>query len=1165
MSTRGQNNIDKIRNLIEETEEQKKYELEQLNNTITNKLIKGAPLKEINLVNKALKLTNANIQNSLQTAQQTVKEVSKSGAAIKTTSASVAEANKNLASVTKAAELMKEYAPIMGGLSLATLPSTIMGAAKEAVKTRNNHEALVKAMHSQSVKPGQVAPSILNNTLKSGMKLAGVGAGASFAHDMFTTGTMGGLTKGLLGASNPGMLAAMPFGGMGGISGAMGLTGAAGIAAPIAMMMGAAMLHNKFSKMVDAKNPLNKNNVKSLATNINYRSISSDPIIQSERAVAKSKIQVLGPNGLGVLTQGELIQASLLADIVANTSILDSMYEELINRSEINNKGSNAAVNRASLDFGGSSQDGLEFNSLANGGNLNRIQRALIGLSGFNTQIGNVFGALSTIHNTTASNKGAWANRDAYLAGGDPDRAKKQVAKNFNITLAESSLLSYDITKTLESLTTPEERTLAVSIGIFKLNQLQAKKLVEMAKAQGASSFIGAQAKADKQAQLENEARYSYLIDGVLRSFDETLQKIPGLKLLSNVGHMGVGLINGVAGLRNAGGWVKGLFGDIKDSYQDNRLSDTVKNEKLLRDELGMNELDDTALAMAYLGRTYPEKFDQLLMKLGVDVKDSYTDKYTGDRVTSETLAERNMDRARRLKEAILEQAPEDSVSEWLKQATVGKIFNKNRENDIRRRYSHIGALGDELSQDPTLNNRTEDGMIADERPINFGGDANSDLFSAFSEFAKKYDENTNKAWGHCWEVKPCVDCAKESNYGLLQTTTAIAKALELTDSSESGKNIAAGTNLNNQMFNQEKLNREEMIAASILKYLPFLESIHENTKPKEAARAKYVEEDTGGIFDSLGSLFGGGGGLAAGAIGGVLLKKGWDKLKSKIVGMKNGLIKKLTKFAGKGLLKGIAGRMLAGIGAMALSPLAPIILGIASVGLTLFTIYDLFEEEIDNLFSGMWDWFSELMPNVASWIEKTIKNFKEGFKRAQDHFQNNSTNPSNNMLPPGVDGNGNTIEGVDPTTLAKEREEKLLDSFEAEYNDKAKKILNEEAKDKAKVVARDLEIKNKAQEQLIKNSEAQIEKLENLAKALNENSLSNNNVILDAVEKLSISTQAQVGATIDNAKLNAGLSATISDQLQNSNNESYVLDYNITSIFGQRQTFNITPKNYLN
>ena len=74
----------------------------------------------------------------------------------------------------------------------------------------------------------------------------------------------------------------------------------------------------------------------------------------------------------------------------------------------------------------------MEFNSLANGGNLNRIQKALIGLSGFNTQIGNVFGgALSTIHNTSASNKGAWAGRDAYLAGGDPDKAKKTSCKKF--------------------------------------------------------------------------------------------------------------------------------------------------------------------------------------------------------------------------------------------------------------------------------------------------------------------------------------------------------------------------------------------------------------------------------------------------------------------------------------------------------------------------------------------------------------------------------------------------------------------------------------------------------------------------------------------------------------------------------------------------------------
>ena len=57
-----------------------------------------------------------------------LKKVSKSGAAIKTTSASVAEANKNLASVTKAAGINERICSYNGGLSLATLPSTIMGS-----------------------------------------------------------------------------------------------------------------------------------------------------------------------------------------------------------------------------------------------------------------------------------------------------------------------------------------------------------------------------------------------------------------------------------------------------------------------------------------------------------------------------------------------------------------------------------------------------------------------------------------------------------------------------------------------------------------------------------------------------------------------------------------------------------------------------------------------------------------------------------------------------------------------------------------------------------------------------------------------------------------------------------------------------------------------------
>ena len=196
-------------------------------------------------------------------------------------------------------------------------------------------------------------------------------------------------------------------------------------------------------------------------------------------------------------------------------------------------------------------------------------------------------------------------------------------------------------------------------------------------------------------------------------------------------------------------------------------------------------------------------------------------------------------------------------------------------------------------------------------------------------------------------------------------------------------------------------------------------------------------------------------------------------------------------------------------------------------------------------------------MPNLSSWVTNTIKKFKEDFARLLDYFQDDPT--------------------VDPAVTAQAAaqaaEQKIFDEIEEEFKAKdkaAQEIANKEAKAKATALAREVEnqrnaAKAKEKEEAEINRKAQIEGMEKLIKELRENSLSNNNVILDAVEKLSISTQAQVGATIDNAKLNAGLSATISDQLQNSNNESYVLDYNITSIFGQRQTFNITPKNYLN
>ena len=1125
MSTRGQHGQDTIQRMIQETEEQKKYELEQQNNTYLNKAIKSLPISDINKVNTALKITNANIQSSLATAQKTVAEVSKSNAAIQTTSISMNEANKNLAQVSKAAELMKEFAPVMGGLSLATLPSTFMNMARESIKTRNNHEALVKGMNNGTVKSGQVAGSVIHNTAGTVMKTAGIGAAGSFAHDMFTGGVMSGTTKALLGASSPGMMASGMMGGIGGLGGLVGASGGLAIPAGIALMIGAQMLNSKLGKHLDSKNPLNKQNSLRLATNINYRSITTDPLIQSERMVAKSKIQVLGPNGLGVLTQGELIHASLLTDIVANTSILDNIYEEIINKSEINNKKSNDAVNKSALAFGGSSQDGLEFNSLANGGKLNSMQKFLLGLSGFNTQVGNLYGAIGNFYNFKGSNKGAWAGRDAYLAGGDPDKAKKLVAKRFNITMSESALLSMNIQTTLESIDDPESRQLATLIGIFNINKLSAKKLVEIAKASGAESFIGVQAAADKQAEKEQEARHSFWKDSVLRPLDEAiLQKIPGLKLLSNLGHMSSGVIGGISSLSEGIGNIvsgkgTGWWNEMKAAYQDERLSDTVKNEDQLRSEIGLKELDDTALAMAYLARTYPGKFDQLLSKFGVDVKDSHTDKYTGDRITAEEFAERNANRMHEFKQALEEQNPDESITGVIKDFTLGRFFNKNKEEEIKKRYSHLSSIEEELKN---ANFTAFEG--GDERGFNFNT-SGSTLEEMFREFSRKYDENISKSWDHNWKIiQGDSNSQKDINYGKTQTAQEIFKALTTTKSSDSNMNLAANNvpdkaiSLNEDMSKREKLTREEMVALSIIKYLPYLENIYENTKKEEEVKKFKLEPDDGkGIFDHLGDLFGGTTGLLT--AGGLFLiaKKVLSKLISpKRLAVLSSRLATMSRFGIKGIVA--------------------------------FAIYSIFEDEIDGFLDAV----------LPDFIKDPFKNFKADWERVKESWAKGWEEFNWEDL--------FSWEKLTDSAAKRYHARKELEASVSNTNTKLDLKIAGESLNNLKFGTTTLEpMANyliKTQEDTKKHQEMSAEDLKKYMDSLGTKQEQTVKIFQETLEKSSMATTANVEAIIGNAKLNGIIGQVVAESLSN-NKETYTLDYNIALPFG-RNAFGINVNNYV-
>lgn len=1124
MSTRGQHGQDTVQRMIQETEEQKKYELEQQNNTYLNKAIKSVPLTEIRTLNTALKVTNAQVQSSLATAQKTVTELSKSNAAVQTTSASINEANKNLAQVTKASELMKEFAPVMGSLSLATLPATLMNMAKDSIKTGRDHEALVKGMYNGTVNARQAAPSMMHKTAGTVMKTAGIGAAGSFALDMFNGGVMGGTTKTLLGMSSPGMMASGMTGGIGGLGGLVGATGGLAIPAGIALMIGAQMLHSKLGKHLDSKNPLNKQNSLKLATNINYRSISLDPNIQSERMVAKSKIRALGQNGMGLLSQEAELHASLLTDIVANTSLLNNIYDELNNRSEINNKKSNDAINKSALAFGGADQDGLEFNSLSNNGELNSMQRFVLGMSGFNTQVGNLFGALGNFYNFKESNKGSWANRDAYLAGGDPDKAKKIVAKKFNITMAESALLSLNIQNTLSGLDDPESRKLATLIGIFNLNRLSAKKLVEIAKASGAESFIGAQNAADREALKGQENRHNFLIDSILRPLDEAvIQKLPFAKLLSNLGHMSSGIIGGIGSLAGgianvATGKGTGWWNEMKASYQDDKLSDTTKNEDLLRSEIGLKELDDTALAMAYLARTYPGKFDQLLSKFGIDIKDSHTDKYTGDRITAEEFAERNAKRKYDFEQALGEQNPDESIMGYLKQATLGHFFNKNKEEEIKKRYSHLGSVAEEIDNDSFT------AFEGDERGFNF--EANfSTLEKMFQEFSRKYDENTSKIWDHNWKIIPGdFDRQKDTNYGKIQTEKEISKAIDTTKSSESNMNLASnkpsnGTmSLNEDMSKQEKLNREEMVALSILKYLPYLENIYENTKKEEEIKKTQQAPDDGkGILDHLGDVFGG--------FGGGLLKAGG-----------------LFLIAKKVLSKMISPERMAKLGSR-----LRIMSRFGIYGIAAFAIYSIFEEEIDGFLDAV----------LPDFIKDPFKNFKADWERVKNAWSKGWEKFNWKDL--------FSWEKLTTSEVKKKREQRLLEESINKNNT-------------------DLDLKT-AQESLnnLKNETASLEPVLNYVKSQETNkiqqqqasedlkkyidSLGNKQeqtvkIFQETIEKSSIATTANIEAIISSTNLNATIGQVVAESFMN-NKETYTLDYNIALPFG-RNAFGVNVNNYI-
>ena len=87
---------------------------------------------------------------------------------------------------------------------------------------------------------------------------------------------------------------------------------------------------------------------------------------------------------------------------------------------------------------------------------------------------------------------------------------------------------------------------------------------------------------------------------------------------------------------------------------------------------------------------------------------------------------------------------------------------------------------------------------------------------------------------------------------------------------------------------------------------------------------------------------------------------------------------------------------------------------------------YFLVEEEIDAMMSSIWDWFSDMMPETAKWIEEKVAAFKGLF--SSENLQNLTQPTANTSNPAETEGANGANDDVTRESYAAEMEQKRLD-----------------------------------------------------------------------------------------------------------------------------------------
>ena len=969
----------------------------------------------------------------------------------------------------EASPYTKYLGEIAGALGVA---QQIMSSRTKAREQGNISDNITKSVYhlQNGGKFGDITGAVGAGTAKNLMASAGMLSAGSWLHDMATTGQISNLTSSSLTMANPGMMAAGMFGGITGLGNATGaigsgaLSGLGDITGIEALSKGAKALStldptvatilgtvsmlgigvgaNKLLNNAIKNSPLASEKRES-RWNLRHQRVRSmdNPVSMSNYMQSNNILKQMANQQM--LSPAETQMISKLNEIAFYTSAIQDLHDSMANKGLDDRNSGTRALNKIDKSIVDKDMSGMELQNLFKDG---KLSGGMLSFLKHNEGLGYLASLLnpgtyfrSLTGRDTAP--GQFKIREA-LQQGDPEGAKKDLARNANLTLSDVDLLHADFKERIGNADTSYEGRLLAS-GVYQtmLLQLIATKMVEQGSGVGGTGnkgLIGALAKLQEEQDRRYQENQNIFIDGTIKPIMKWMSTVPGLSMAVPVLHAGKYIVNSISGTydflskpKKTLDSIKNTFQDMKDRVIDSMKVDEVKNEKSVRNRIGANALSLQDQANMYIARYLPQDMQKLQWLLGSKEKAKVQDRYTGEFVTPEELRNRyrkmNIDIRKLMRVKKEESTYFDEVKNW----GLKKVF-RITPNDLRsdKNYKSIRDLQEELRIDKIKSDEQTDDTEFRLNPSEIG-QKGTPLYSSLNFLTNQikkfgsqessgqddtiplYQQNINEYLPLLEDIKnntinrklsfnnpfpePLKDPSQNSTAPGIQGLNPFnLLKIPSSESANNPKFSKINQNIQDQVEASQAQNLMDKLNNLYFTQLPYLEKIHTEIKklqvPKKEEPEKEEQKDGlmslisglgGFILDNILDLFGFGKGGS---------KKGMKisgKLSGGLMRMASSMVTSMVARTGVAMLGRAGVVMLAGAGIDYLFNDGKILKWMwSSLKETSFgqTLSSLWESSTEFIKKGI-DFFS----NFATYIAEAIKDAWNGTKDAVNNAFNNA------------------------------------------------------------------------------------------------------------------------------------------------------------------------------